>query len=266
MREGKKQSRLVFAEKPLNRRTARVPAASSSNPVLQQRALKVQSRSRLGLGFAASLEDLAPATQGRGRLPATVVTALVTSVVLAPLAVLSSGVLLPAALGTGSLAAAATAWWLRSRGSKASTVGVAPVAVPIDTEALLRLDRMMEAVAPELPEDIFQQLLSLKGALVGAAQVCTGELGAESLSMDDRLYVVECLRRYLPDSIGAFMAIPVGQREAVIDEKRSAIEVFVDQLALLQSDIGVLMQKAHRNSGDKLIQQQRFLETKRRGP
>ncbi|MET0333796.1 MAG: hypothetical protein ABW190_05950 [Rhizobacter sp.] len=181
---------------------------------------------------------------------------------LVPLAVLTTGLISAAAVG-GAMVAGATAWWVarRSGGRTASPATMAPVMV-IDPQALEHLDKLMEAVVPELSDEALDRLLSVKLALVRVARA-SGDAG-ESLSMDDRLYLSECFRRYVPDSIDAYLSIPQAQRANAIDAERPATALFLDQLALLQADIDTLEQKVHRESGDRLLQQQRFLETKRR--
>lgn len=266
MNDGKTKSRFVYAKRPTHPRLGQLPAPDSSQLSLtaQRRLLKVQSRSRLGPSFYLALGPNSHSLGASFRLPAAAVGALVICVVLAPFAVLSTSVVAGITLGFGACASGLLAWWLQRRARPVAQTALPLTALPIDSQTLLNLDRVVETVAPELPDAALLGLLSLKNTVVRVAGAWSHTPIDENVTMEDRMYVVECLRRYLPDSLTAYLAIPEHQRGIAIEGERLAADVLVDQLALLQQEVERLERKGHRSAGEKLLQQKRFLEAKNR--
>lgn len=85
----------------------------------------------------------------------------------------------------------------------------------------------------------------------------------EFFTVEDRLYVVECVRRYLPDSLQSYLAVPRSQRAVALADGGSAESLLASQLDLLRSELEQREAKLARSAAEQLVRQQRFLQSKR---
>jgi hypothetical protein len=76
------------------------------------------------------------------------------------------------------------------------------------------------------------------------------------------LYVRELVRRYLPDTLTAFLQVPAAQRDTPGTDGRSALVLLGEQLGLLQSELSRREALLVQVSTEALQQQQRFLQAK----
>jgi hypothetical protein len=82
--------------------------------------------------------------------------------------------------------------------------------------------------------------------------------------MENRMYLIECVRRYLPDSLESYLLIPTQQRTVVpIEGLKTAAQVLGSQLDLILLELTKCESKIAKTSAEKLLRQQRFLESKR---
>ena len=74
----------------------------------------------------------------------------------------------------------------------------------------------------------------------------------------------ECLRRYIPDTLDAFLRVPATQRKTqLLDGQASAQALLLDQLSALQEEVTLREKKIGRSAAEGLMKQNRFLEAKR---
>ncbi len=261
MKDDKPHERFVFAARAVNRRTTRVPsepAEAVANATQALRARKALSRHQLGPSLASATR---PAQQKQRRLPGAALALIVGAVMLIPIALLTPSTGLRIGVGCAALLMLAGAARHIGRAAKASqaaeTVGMA-----IDPELLASLDRLLDAASAELPAAVIASLLSMKASLVRVLQLMPDAKAGELFTMDDRLYVVECIRRYVPDTVEAYLRVPTANRDFALEHGRSASQVFIDQLQLIQQALEHRERKGAMAAGDRLMQQQRFLEAK----
>ena len=106
-------------------------------------------------------------------------------------------------------------------------------------------------------------LVSLKAAAVRVALALGGAPVDGDFTLDDRMYVIESLRRYIPDTLGAYLQVPAAQRPVPgAGEGPSANDLLQGQLALLQSELEQHEQRLHGSAVEALRRQQRFLQSK----
>jgi hypothetical protein len=135
----------------------------------------------------------------------------------------------------------------------------------IDASSLETLDRALERMAPEVPEQTATQLVALKQLIVRIAAHGSASMD-ETFTLEDRLYLNECVRRYLPDTLESYLKVPKAQRESgILDGERSAAALLSSQLHLLHAELEKREAKLARNAAHQLLQQQRFLESKAKG-
>lgn len=268
--------RYASAQGPVNRRTALrdAPAAAPppEHPRVRQQLLDAQARQRLGAPLARQLDQQSAAHRGA---PPTGVQHAVLA--LAPLAGLAGawiawqqasalGLAAGAALLLGS--AAGTLWALRSRRRQRARgpAGAMPTGPVFDPLALARLDQVLELLAPQVPADTLTRLAGIKSTFVRMAPLLGSAVPNEHFTVDDRLYIAECLRRYLPDSLQGWLQVPSHLREVPGDGAAPSAQALLDQqLDLLQEALHQRERKLGQAATEQLQQQQRFLKAKHGG-
>ncbi|MGQ0801132.1 MAG: hypothetical protein ACT4NL_13630 [Pseudomarimonas sp.] len=250
--------RFITAAGPVNRRTARrssIPATPS--PVEQIRIEAARTRIQLG----APLSQQVRRRPGHARFERKHVLALLlTAAVLALLFLAGVQKSWPSlAFGVAMLALAGLV--LRSR-REAEFAAVPTAWLP--ESALLAFDNVLTTLAGEIDPPHRELLCEIKSAVIGIANTATSHISDEHFNADDRHYVIECMRRYVPDSLTAYLAIPKAQREVPLaTPKTSAVDMLRLQLTQLRDELRLREAQAARSATTNLLRQQRFLDSKR---
>lgn len=269
MSDPNQESRLAFGSGPVNRRT--LPRVAPAPPPLvhdsvRVRLQKTRQRALLGAPISQQLGSPAAVRATRHPLHGALLAAALCAVGTVTLPLLLPGMTgLLAGAGFAVLLLGSLGWYRHSRRAVDPAGSASRSPRPFDAESLNKLDRAFEASAALLSESALKQLIALKAAAVQAADaLAQAESGAE-FTPDDRLYVVECLRRYIPDTLTAYLQVPTAQR-AVADAQtgQSADSLLLQQLALLQAELERRSQKLAAAAIEPLLRQQRFLEAKAR--
>ena len=152
-----------------------------------------------------------------------------------------------------AVAASGVGWVLRS-GARATQ---ASAGIGLDTRELDAFDRLLAAVAAELSDAQRTALRDIKTLIVEIA----GQADAAA-AFDDQLYTTACVRRYVPDSLSAFVAVPAAMRaDPTLASGGSADALLTQQLELLRAQLQKRRLRAARGTVAPLLRQQRFLET-----
>ena len=261
--------RYASAKGPVNRRTAprETPTAAPVHTRVQRQLQHTQARQLLGAPLSRQL------TQQASRRSARPTGARHAVLGLAPIAGLAGAWLLwqpagPTAIAAGGAllvgGACAALWAWRDSRRAQQAAGMAMPAGPVfDPQALARLDQVLELLAPQVPSETLARLVGIKSALLRMAPLLAQVQVSEHFTPDDRLYIGECVRRYLPDSLQGWLQVPAHLR-ALADEAGgpSAQALLDQQLALLQAELLKREQKLGRGAAESLRQQQRFLSDK----
>ncbi|MEY3251375.1 MAG: hypothetical protein RL227_348 [Pseudomonadota bacterium] len=259
--------RYISADGPANPRHARhepVPPARVSEEALA-RVQRVHARHLLGAPLQVQMRAAAPAMRQTTHPVqiGSVIGAAAGGVVLLLGAIQSSpSVVVP---GAALLAAglATLAWWSRRHPVSRALGAAAPL---FDDETMNRFDTALEEASAALDEPQCQQLLALKGSLVRIGTRAASVATDEHFTLDHRMYLLECLRRYIPDSLQAYLRVPASQRHSTFaDQGDSAATLLSRQLSLLQDEVDRREEALGRSATEGLRRQQRFLEAKRRG-
>lgn len=260
-----RDSKFVVGGKPVNRRTAArqgAAPASQASPVAQERLQVARTRAQLGAALSEQLRAAAPrqrrhlsrSAAAAGMAGAAGATALFLGWLQASAPLLGAGL----AAVVGGLA---LGW--KSRQPRGDDLAAAQAASPLlAPESVDALDRALEAMAPELPLTLAQELAQFKQLVVRIARHPAAGGTDEHFTLEDRLYVNECVRRYLPDSLQSYMAVPRAQRGAALAEGQSPQALLHAQLALLRGELERREALLARSASERLLQQQRFLKSK----
>ncbi|RTL34169.1 MAG: hypothetical protein EKK53_27140 [Burkholderiales bacterium] len=248
-------SRLAVGSQPVNRRTRRVPTPDEVErpEVLQQRQQQLRAKHELGRPLAAGARAAQPAAPlpMAARVQAGLGVVSLSGALFVGDAI-AIGVL--AVVGTASLAWAARAVWRRPRGAVAEETG-------LPADALEALDGLLVRAAPALPAGATEAVKAIKAALLQAQQ--PGAMGA--LAPQDRLFVTQCVARYLPDSLEAYLRLPAARRAEPLGEGQpSGDAVLIEQLLTLQQGLARRLQPLQDEAAEALLRQQRFLQAKSR--
>lgn len=267
MHPSEEDSRLISGDGPVNRRTAlkqkRVldDAKRQLNSPLQERIERMHARNRWGVSL---VEHLA-VSRGAVQKPASgaqiawgVLTACGSVVAL--LGAIESLMLLVLA-GIALAVGGAIGWKIaHDRANACSGASAAPVAL-FDAASLAAFDAALEKTAAELDEENAARLLAIKEAFKRIGNQATAP--DEHFTVDDRLYLRECLRRYVPDSVTAYLRVPVAQRgQPLLSDQPCAQVALRQQLDLLLEEIRLRETKIGRSAAEQLASQQRFLASK----
>lgn len=267
--------RRAYSNAPVNRRTAPKAAPKPQAPPPAVRARTQQARQRQELGAPLSELLARSASDGMTRQHSALHPAVIGAAICAVAAV-SALVLIRSGAGlalAGTLLALSGACWLWQRritraARQALSLQAPPSASasPFDEQALRRIDQMFEAAAGAVSESVLERLIALK---TSAARMALAVNRAEvdgDFTVEHRLYVIEAIRRYIPDTLSAYLQVPPAQRALPgAQAGPSADQLLLAQLALLQSELAQREQLLHAGSVEPLLRQQRFLQAKAAG-
>ena len=148
----------------------------------------------------------------------------------------------------------------RDPAASAAETAIAPL---FDEACLLAFDRALDALAPEATEAVAARLTGIKNQLARIAGLTANRPVDEHFTLDDRLYLTELVRRYLPDSLQAYLLVPRAQRaNQLTAQAGSAESLLLGQLQLLGAELDKRELKLAHSRAEALMRQQRFLESK----
>lgn len=252
----------VSSTRPINRRTATKQSLQQQpvNPMVRDRVAAIKARSRFGAPLAEQLHGSVSAKKRKS---------------------LSSWLILGSISSTASTVALFLAWLQTSWPLAVAAVfglpaglamilyghradGEAPhVEVLFDESSLQAFDRVLDELATEVPEELAVQLTEIKQQLMRIARLAATSSIDENFTMEDRMYLTESVRRYLPDSLQSYLMVPRSQRSTqILEQGQTPLSMVLGQLKLLQFELAKQEVKLTRSTAEGLLKQQRFLESK----
>ena len=278
-------NRYAKSSRPVNLRTAarlQQPVADEAlvHPKVEQRIAAQRAKNRLGAPLAdllaQQLNRLQPAQGGRlqQQPPGLLVIGGVMLAAAAGVAMLLGGIqqswMVAAAGAIGLLGGIGLvlAGRRRARLADGALATAGSTTAPLWSQAsIAAFDQAVDALAAVLPVEAASHLSAIKLQLARIHQQINSRATTadEFFTMDDRLYLGELVRRYLPDTLQSYLAVPEAQREAAIAGQTvpaTATSLLLNQLLLLRCEMDKKEAKLAQSRAESLLRQQRFLESK----
>lgn len=272
MSDPKKSKNFVVASGPVNRRTAPPPDPAKARvaPVVRERIQQAQARRLLGTPLSQRLGGAGAGKNVAGGLTPVAIVQVVGATIGAcgiVLGVLQSSWVVGA--GGTAMVAAFALWAFTGRRLRQDVANPsqAEFADLVDVADLQRLDLAMESIAAQLPQGAIDQLAALKESIARCVALMAQMPKAGAFVGEEQLYVREAVRRYIPDSLSAYLSVPHKDRTSlVIDGSKPALDLLQDQLAMIQTQIEAGEARLVQGAGEALMRQQRFLAAKSNRP
>ena len=254
------------------------PEDDGESPIVLARLKATHARLRLGVPLS---ERLAPAQRGPGnaeplsvRQIVSVVGATVSGVGLtlgliqSAIVVIGASAVLLCGFGAAAYLGGKTR---RQPGGRVS----APHTVLVDSKDIALLDVAMENLVATAPQETVDRLTDLKDQISRNLALMTNSKFSEVTQANQRtqinpvaldentLFLRECVRRYLPDSISGFLRVPLKARTTLqMENGKTAQELLHDQFDMLKNQLQAKEERLTQMAGESLMQQQRFLAAK----
>jgi hypothetical protein len=259
-------SKYVTSNRPVNRRTSAKPISLKENisPLVQERLAAMKAKSRFGVPLTEQLQrSMQTGTQvplSRKMVAAGIVTALsLTALLLA--AIQASGTMAIAG-GVGLCCGLGLILHARRQvgHAVADTMGLSPI---FEEQSLQSFDNALHQLSLEVSEEIAARLRELKQQIFRIAKIAVTQSVDENFALEDKHYLSESLRRYLPDSFQSYLLVPEAARTTqMITENQTAEMLLLSQIALLHTEFAKQEFKLNKSAAEQLLRQQRFLEAK----
>ncbi len=138
------------------------------------------------------------------------------------------------------------------------------VEVAVETLAE-QLQRLVNEVSTRLPDAAQASLQSIQTTLTDLLPRLRELEVSGALSVESAFTVEETLRRYLPEMLTSYLKLPPAfARSQPLKDKRTATQILVDQLQMLDASLKQIAQGAFAGDAEALVNSGRFLERKLR--
>ena len=269
MNEPKTKGKFAVANGPVNRRTATPgprTADAKASPLALSRLRAMQAKHQLGAPLSQRLNN--DGNRATSPLRAKVIAQSIGGTIAGVGAFVASlqGVWAGAALGAAAFLGFGGLAWRNHRAKRAANhLSMTHIARVVDAQDLERLDALLEQVGRASTPTTVNLLVAFKEALVRCVTLAASAQGDNGLPSEDTLFIGQAVKRYVPDSLQAFLAVPAAERETRdIEGGKTAAVLVLEQLRLIEQKINQCEARLNQQSGEALLQQQRFLTAKTR--
>ncbi len=163
-------------------------------------------------------------------------------------------------------------WWAIVAGLYGVGVLVAPrsnLALTVEHTELSaellaqQLRKMVEGVAPGLPKESLDCLRNIHATLAGLLPRLKELRERGIISSKDSFTVVETVRRYLPDTLGAYLRLPrVYAQMQPLADGRTASQTLLHQLKTLDTSLKEVARNAFAGDAEALVINGEFLRNR----
>ena len=268
MNDPKPGKNFAVSSGPVNRRLVAPPVLASEEPapIVLARLEAAKSKLRLGASLAERLSPLQNHADKAGALGTREILAglgagvsavgLTLGLIQGAIVVIGASAVLLCGFGAAAHLAAKAR---RHTGGEA----VADTSDLVDGKDIALLDAAMEKLAATATQETIDRLRDVKAQISRCVALLASAKGQQVYADEDQLFIRACVRRYLPDSISAFLRVPQKDQETLlIDEGKTALALLHEQIEMLQSQLQANEGRLTQMAGESLMQQQRFLAAK----
>jgi hypothetical protein len=134
----------------------------------------------------------------------------------------------------------------------------------LSTELMTQQLRVMvDSVGKAIPPDALVELRFIEATLKELLPRLREMLERGTLTDKDAFTVEETVRRYLPDTLGAYLRLPkLYARLQNVAERQTASQLLTSQLKMLNCSLSELANHAFAGEAEKLVMNGKFLEAK----
>jgi hypothetical protein len=268
MNEFKNNKKYIVTKGPVNSRTAvaRAPRDVPAAPAAVARIKMARARHLLGAPLTARLKTPRHGVAQRDHPRTALILQAIGAAVAGTCLLLG---LIQKSLPTLAMSALAlagvSAWAYVGAKQRRTEAGAEPwnMGQLVDARDIENLDSAMEKIAAQSPQETLDRLAELKESITRCVHLMGSTPAGESFSSEDHLYIRECIRRYVPDSIHSCLKIPPKDRATlVIDDQKPALDLLHDQIDMIQSELRLRESRLTQLAGESLVRQHNFLSDK----
>ncbi|HWW82696.1 MAG TPA: hypothetical protein VNZ26_03790 [Vicinamibacterales bacterium] len=134
----------------------------------------------------------------------------------------------------------------------------------LSTELLAeQVRRLIDSVAKGLPKEALEVLRRIQSTLSELLPRMNELRDRGVISAKDSFTVLETVRRYLPDTLAAYLRLPrLYAQMQTLGDGRTASQVLLDQLKVLDSSLEAVAKSAFTGDAEALVTNGRFLQAK----
>jgi hypothetical protein len=254
---------------PINRRTARVDIGVTKieSTVAQAKIQSLQSQQRLGSSLVDQIKINKPTLNSKKPIQKRFIAQgvlIAISAIGGFLGIIQSSV--PMSGASLTLLVITGAWCLKyppekNRSQESTSIEVVAIS------DLAHLDELFKRASMDIDQTLIDKLCELKRTIVLCIKSFHNSQQYGGGANAEALYVREAIRRYIPDSILAYLAIPKTHRNSLqIEGNLCATDLLASQLDQISQEIKNREEKFTRIAGDALITQSHFLKAKAKQP
>ena len=136
--------------------------------------------------------------------------------------------------------------------------------VELSTELLAQqVRRLVDLVAVGIPKEALEELHGIERTLAELLPRLRQMEDAGAISVKESFTVVETIKRYLPDTLGAYLRLPkfYAQMQPLAGHQTAA-QLLTEQLKVLKGSLEEIARNAFAGDADKLVRNGRFLQAK----
>ena len=151
-----------------------------------------------------------------------------------------------------------------SLGWPRSNLAVTAEQTELSTEMMAdQVRRLVDSVAKGLPREAVEVLHSIESTLGELLPRMQTLRDRGVISAKDSFTVIETVRRYLPDTLAAYLRLPKFYAQMqTLGNGRTASQVLIDQLKVLDASLKDVAKSAFAGDAEALVTNGRFLEAK----
>jgi hypothetical protein len=163
-------------------------------------------------------------------------------------------------------------WWLvvaglygaGSLGWPQSDLAETAARTEISTETMAQqVRKLVDSVAKGLPKEALDLLHSIQATLSELLPRLEEMRQRGILSAKDSFTVVETVRRYLPDTLAAYLRLPKFYAQMqVLSDGRTASQTLLEQLRVLDTSLKDVAKSAFAGDAEALVSNGQFLQSK----